>query len=98
MFARIVSGEIALDKLEEAIHQWQEVVGPSAQQQRGFRNARLVADRTTGQIASMGLWATEADMLDSIQWNQEQVATFAGLFTAPPTIRHYELIADVSPP
>ena len=35
-------------------------------------------------------------MRDSIQWNQEQVGRFAAFFTAPPSVRHFELVAEIS--
>jgi hypothetical protein len=43
----------------------------------------------------MGLWETEADVLASAQWNQDQVTKFARLFAAPPNIELYELAAEV---
>ena len=95
MYARVVSGSIPPDKIDEAVHLWQESVAPTAKQQHGFKKARLFVERKIGKVTSMGLWETEADVLASAQWNQDQVAKFARLFAAPPNIELYELAAEV---
>ena len=94
MYARLVTGAIAPDKLDEAIRLWQETVAPSVRQQPGFKGARLLVQRKTGKVASMGLWEAEANLQSTVEWNQEQIARFAGFFTAPPNVEHYELVAE----
>lgn len=59
--------------------------------------ARLLVDRQTGKVASMGLWETEAAVRASIEWNAKQVAGFTSLFSGPATVGLYELIEDISP-
>jgi heme-degrading monooxygenase HmoA len=68
---------------------------PSVQQQKGFRSVRLLVDRQKGKIASLGLWETEADFQATIEWNQEQVAKFAGLFITSPEVGGYEVVVEV---
>jgi heme-degrading monooxygenase HmoA len=97
MYARLVKGQIAPDRLEAAIRLWRESVAPSVRQQKGFKSARLLVERTTGKIASMGLWETEADFQNTVEWNQAQVAKFAGLFSVPPSVEGYEVVAEVLP-
>jgi steroid delta-isomerase-like uncharacterized protein len=94
-YARLVTGQIAPDKLDEAIRLWQESVAPSVKQQKGFKSARLLVERKTGKVASMGLWETEADFQGTVEWNQAQLAKFAGLFTVPPSVEGYEVVAEV---
>jgi heme-degrading monooxygenase HmoA len=94
MYARLVSGSIPSDKLEEAIQIWQENVLPSVRQQNGFRGVRLLVDRKNGRIASLGLWETEADFQATVSWNEKQVARFAGLFTSPPEVNGYEVVLE----
>ena len=84
MYARLVTGSIAPDQLDETIHLWRETVAPSVKQQPGFRSARLLVQRKTGIVASMGLWETEADLQGTVEWNQEQIAKFASFFSTPP--------------
>jgi hypothetical protein len=95
MYARVVSGPIAPDKIDEAIHLWRTAVVPSARQQTGFKGARLLVDRTAGKVLSMGLWETEPNVRGSAEWNREQIAKFVGLLSAPPTLEEgYEVAAE----
>jgi len=95
MYARVVSGPIAPDKIDEAIHLWRTAVAPSARRQSGFKRARLLVDRKAGKVLSMGLWETEPAVQGSVDWNREQIGRFAGLFSAPPTVEeHYEVAAE----
>jgi len=54
-----------------------------------------MVERKTGKVASMGLWETEADVQGTVEWNQGQLAKFAGFFTAPPLVELYEVAAEV---
>ena len=95
MYARVVSGPIAPDKLDEAIRLWQTAVVPSAKRQKGFKSARLLVDRKAGKVLSMGLWETEPDVQGTVEWNREQIAKFVRLLSAPPTVEeHYEVAAE----
>lgn len=95
MHARVVTTAVAPDKVDAVIRLWMGSVAPSARQQPGFRNARLLVDRDSGAVLSMGIWETEADFQNSVVWNREQVAQFAELFTAAPQVAHYELVAEI---
>jgi heme-degrading monooxygenase HmoA len=94
MYARLVAGSIPPDKLDEAIQLWRHTVLPSVQQQKGFRSVRLLVDYENGRIASLGLWETEADFQATVEWNQGQVAKFAGLFSAPPEVGGNEVVVE----
>jgi heme-degrading monooxygenase HmoA len=99
MYARLVIGSMAPDKLDEFIQFWRESVLPSVQQQKGFKGVRMLVDRKNGKIATSGLWDTEADLLDSVAWNQAQVdkivGKFGASFTAPPEVGLYEVVIEV---
>ena len=94
MYARLVTGSIPNGKLEEAIQLWQDSVLPSVQLQKGFNGVFLLVDQKNSKIASLGLWETEADFQSTVEWNQGQVAKFAGLFSAPPEVGGYEVIVE----
>ena len=96
MYARLVTGATTLDQLDEVIQLWREVVAPSARQQPGFKGARLLVNRATGKIASMGLWETAADAQRTVAWNQGQLARFASFFTTPPVVGLYEVAGEAS--
>lgn len=95
MYARLVTATVATEKIEEVILLWRESVAPSVRQQAGFLSARLLMDRNTGKVASIGLWETEADFQATVEWNRRQVDKFASLVTIPPTVEGYEVIAEV---
>ena len=95
MYARLVTGSIPPDKLEDAIQLWRDSVLPSVRQQKGFKGVRLLVDRKNGKVASLGLWETEADFQATVEWNQGQVARFSGLFTAPSDVGGYEVVVEV---
>jgi heme-degrading monooxygenase HmoA len=90
----VVSGTLAPDKLDAAVQLWKESVAPSVQQQKGFKGVHLLVDRERGKITTMGLWETEADFNATVDWNQQQIAKFANLFSAPPTVEGYEVAAE----
>jgi heme-degrading monooxygenase HmoA len=95
MYARVVTATIAPDRLEEFARVWRETVPPSARQQKGFKSARLLVERGSGRVLSVGLWETEADLQGSIAWNLSQVARFAGFFPSQPQVELYEVAAEV---
>jgi heme-degrading monooxygenase HmoA len=99
MYARIVMAEIDPGRLNEAVQRWHESVAPSAQQQPGFRGARLLIDRGTGKVLSMTQWEAAPDISRSIDWNQGQLAKFAALVLIPPRVEEgYEVVAEVTAP
>ena len=97
MYARVTTTQISPENIEEAIRLWRDSVMPAAREQKGFKSGRLLVDRKTGKGISIGLWETETDLRASGEGSaylQEQLAKFASLFTAPPTIEHYEVAAE----
>jgi heme-degrading monooxygenase HmoA len=80
--------------VDEVIRLWRDSVLPSVKQQKGFKSVRLLVERKTGKVMSMGLWETEADFQATAEWNQEQIIKFAGLMTAPPVVEGYEVAVE----
>jgi len=95
--ARVVTGRVPADQVEDCIRLWQEVVAPSVRVQRGFRGARVFVQRESGRVMSMGLWDTEEDFRDTVRWNDEQLAKFQRFFIEPPTVELFELAAEAVP-
>ena len=95
MYARNVTTQTSPDQVEEFVQLWPELVPPSVTQQKGFKKAYLFVERSSGKVRTIGLWETEADLQASVGWNQEQIARFAGFFSAPASIEHYEVAAEV---
>jgi heme-degrading monooxygenase HmoA len=93
MYARTVTAHFPPDKVDEATHLWQESVAPSLSQQKGFKKGYLLVERSTGKVVT--LWETEADLQATDPWAQEQIDKFAGLFSAPASVEHYEVAVEV---
>jgi heme-degrading monooxygenase HmoA len=98
MYARVVTGQVAPARLDEVIALWQNSVAPSVMQQPGFVNVRLLVDRATGKIKTMGVWESEEFFQATVQWNQEQINRFTAYFSAPPLVEGYELVTELGRP
>ena len=96
MFTRVVSVQAQLDKLDEVIAIYQSME-PLWQQQRGFRYADMLVDRSTGTVLSLSTWATRDDLdaTEASGWYQEQVVKFATTWIAPPVRDIYEVAVHV---
>ncbi len=95
MYSRMVTALILPGKLDEVVQFWKDSA-PATQEQTGFVNARLYADRAANRIRTVSLWESQAACQASMDWNDEVLARFAALFAAPPTVESYELVTDVN--
>ncbi len=97
MFAQLVRVKVQPGKVDEAIAIFNDSVIPAAKQQKGFRNAYLLVDRSANRGIGLSLWETEADVaaLATSGFYQEQVAKFAVVFAGPPEREVYEVGAQV---
>ena len=97
MFAQVVRLQVQAGKADEAIAIFKDSVMPAAQQQKGFRNAYMLVDRSANRGIGISLWETEADVaaLATSGFYQEQVAKFAAIFAGPPEREVYEVGAQV---
>jgi heme-degrading monooxygenase HmoA len=93
MHARVTGTQILPGKIDEAIGIYRDSVVPAAKEQKGFKGAYQLVDRSTGKSLSISLWDTDADMLagESSGYLREQVAKFAAVIAGPPTTEHYEV-------
>ena len=62
MFARVVTGMTQTGRTEEATSIYQDKVIPAAKAQKGYRNASLLTEPTTGKFVSITFWDTQEDM------------------------------------
>ncbi len=97
MFAQLVKVKVQPGKVDEATAIFTDSVIPAAKQQKGFRNAYLLVDRSANRVIGLSLWETEADVaaLATSGFYQEQVAKFAAIFDGPPEREVYEVGAQV---
>lgn len=93
MHARVVIGQVQPDRIDEVIRIYRESIVPAAKQQKGFREASLLADHITGKGMSIVVWETEADMIagETSGYLREVLGKVAHAFAAPPVTEHYEV-------
>ena len=96
MHAQVVRLQVQPGKSDEAIAIWRDQVAPAVRQQKGFKEAFLLVDRSTNKGIGLSLWENAADIaaLQDSGFYQEQVAKFAAVFAAPPEREQYELAAQ----
>ncbi len=96
MYARVFSGQLQPDKIDEATQIVQESIVPTAQQQQGFKNLFCLVDRTTHKGMIISLWASEADRSasESNGFLREQIGKLAAVVNGQPTTERFEVGAD----
>ena len=93
MHAQVVRVQVQPGKADEAIAIFKDTVMPAARQQKGFKDAYLLVDRSTNRGIGFSLWESEADVaaMATSGFYQEQVAKFAAVFAGPPEREVYEV-------
>ena len=93
MYARVTSGQLHPDKIDQAIRMYQESIVPALKHAKGFTSLLALTDRATGKGLVIALWETEAAMQASQTSGlyQEQVAKLAHLLVSMPSVETYEV-------
>jgi heme-degrading monooxygenase HmoA len=96
MHAQVVRMQVQAGKADEAIAIFKDAVIPAARQQKGFKDAYLLVDRSTNKGIGFSLWESQADVaaLATSGFYQEQVAKFGAVFAGPPERAVYEVAAQ----
>ncbi|HEY7348496.1 MAG TPA: antibiotic biosynthesis monooxygenase [Ktedonobacterales bacterium] len=96
MYARIVTVEANVDKLEELIAIYRDSIVPAARQQKGFMGARLFTNPVTGKGVSVTRWQSKEDLEagEASGYYQEQIAKIAPMLTAPPAREIFDISVD----
>ena len=97
MFVRMTTLTFRIEKAEEGIRIFEESVVPSAQTQKGFRAAYLLADRQAGRCIALTFWDDEASAVanEENRYYQEQLVKFLPLFTSVPVREGFELVFEM---
>ena len=95
MFARLVSAQVGIDKLNEGITIWKDKDIPLMESVSGYIGAYLLTDRKTGKVISMTIWDSEVDAIADEQSNlhQKQVDMYKGFLIGEPVTQYYEVSA-----
>jgi len=91
MFARIITGKMKIECIDEAVAIYNDSVVPAARKQNGFKNAHLFTDPKTGRYRSITIWETEEDMIagDISGYLKKQLDKLTVHFAERPIIEHY---------
>jgi heme-degrading monooxygenase HmoA len=95
MYARIISFQVAPDKMDALVQVWREELLPAAREQHGRQQGQLLVNWETGKAAVVGLWATRADghaTAAGSSYGQAQVARLGHLLHAPPVLEEFEVV------
>ncbi|MCX7179435.1 MAG: antibiotic biosynthesis monooxygenase [Proteobacteria bacterium] len=86
MYARVITFQAQAGKLEEAIAIYRDSIMPVTRQQKGFKNATLLTDISTGKGVSITQWETEADQKASETngYLQQVLGKIGVTFAGPP--------------
>ncbi len=98
MWARVTTGHFQPDKLDEAIRLYRDSVMPEARQQRGFKGAMFLVDRSEGKTLAIYLAENEADLTESETdgYFDRQAVKFADLVSSREFEReHFEVALQV---
>ena len=93
MYSQLVRFQVQPGKVEEVIATFRDSVLPAARQQKGFKDAYLLADRSNNKGVGLSLWESEADVAALMEsgFYREQVAKLAAVFAGPPEREVYEV-------
>jgi len=96
MHARVTTLQADPNKLEEGIRFFRDQAVPVARQQRGFKGARLLVDRSSGKVQAVTLWdsAETAQAADAVM-NQQRSQGAQTLGAVAPTTEVFEMAVYV---
>lgn len=97
MYGRVMTMEIRSGGEDEAIAIYRDCVVPAASEQKGFKGALLLVDRSTNRAMAISLWESQADIEAAMATGhlQPQAAKLISTFAAPPVRETYEVAVQV---
>jgi heme-degrading monooxygenase HmoA len=96
--ARVLTIQLNLATIDEAVATARQAICSVSRQQKGFRSALALVDRATGTDYTISLWATEEDRQASEQnsYVRDQLAKVGPFLEGPVTREAFEVvIADL---
>ena len=92
MHARVTTLQGDANKLEDGIRFFRDQAVPVARQQRGFKGARLLVDRSSGKVQAVTLWeSAETAQAAESSMSQQRMQGAQTLGAAAPTTEVFEI-------
>ena len=95
MFARLSTGQMKSEKLDELIRIYEESIVPAAESQNGICGAYLLANRETGKVIAIAFWDKEEDAANEKTGYYQELSKTKYLLTAVPVCEIYEVCAQL---
>jgi heme-degrading monooxygenase HmoA len=98
MFARLVTVQFQIERIDEVIKMFEEEVIPVGKSWKGYRQSYFLGNRSTGECVAFTLWDSEEDIVANDQSSsyQELLGKVAPLITSAPVREVYEVIIQDS--
>ena len=96
MFARLVSAQVDIKKINEGITIWKEKDMTLTESVKGYIGAYCLVDHKTGKVISLTLWDTEEDAVtdERSYLHKNQVNMYEDLLIGEPVTQYYEVSAQ----
>jgi hypothetical protein len=97
MFARVITVEADIGKMEEGIKRTEEEITTVIKNQEGFLKNYIFLNRESGQVISAALYESEelAKAVEESGVLKEALSNLAQYMTGTPKIEGYEVVIDV---
>ncbi len=97
MYARIITSQLKIGMLQQAISIWRQSIVPSLKNTKGFQGGYMTSDPNTGKGMVVTLWETQADAsaMDLSGLYQQSIDLLVNLLIAPPSREQLEVTLKV---
>lgn len=94
MHARINSGRVQPDQIDELVAATKPLLSRAKQEAPGLMSALLLGDRGTGKLVIVSRWESEAAGDAAEPLYQEYMRELGRFITEPPTRERYEVLLE----
>ena len=96
MEARVITVQIDVYRIDEAIKIYEEGVAPAVRLRDGGVGSLLLGDRSTGRGISITFWESKEQQIAAQEsgFMQEQIARFTSMLIGTPEIEVLEVMAE----
>lgn len=98
MYARVIQFSLKTEHIAEAVHYFQDTVGPALKELDGFSSARMLTNATTNQGQMITIWESEAQRqaAESSGFLTGILKQMGSYFNGSPSVDYYEVSVQVA--
>jgi quinol monooxygenase YgiN len=90
-YARVVRGDFQPGKIDEFLRLFESEFVPALQQESGFQQVVILADRTANSLLAVVIYASQADVEANEVGFRERASKAAPFLAGPPQASVYEV-------